>query len=453
MTSPRKVTRLLPRIFELVASLVGSIVLACHPCSASGFLNDIQSANSASVSTAGQTAIAEDAGTVYYNPAGMTLLDHAQLVAAAGIIFPSGTFTNGGSSDILGNPMGGSTTVKNQVFPLPSLFATAPISDRLHVGLGLFVPFGQIFKYDEDWVGRYQVQRISLKTIEIDPTIAYRVSKVFSVGGGIDVQYAHLSRANAIDFGSLCFVVIGPGPCPGLGLLPQGADGRLVADVDGWAVGYNLSALYHPSDATHVGFNYRSAVSHPMSGSASFDVPVAAAPLSAVGLPFQNTGAHSSLAFPAVVALGLSQKIDERLTMLFDVDWTLWSRVKGLSLTFSNPQQPSINQPLNWHDTVKIAIGGIYRVTDDVDLRAGLSYDQSPIPDQYRTADLPDSDRMMVSVGVAYRIGHCISTTVSYSYGHYAAAGMNLTTSTGGTVTGTFHRSSNAIGLQAGVYF
>jgi len=423
------------------------------PALASGFLDSIQSATAASVSSAGVTAVAEDAATVYYNAAGMMLLDHPEILAASGIVFPSNRFTNAGSTDLLGGPVRGSTNIKDQVFLLPSLFATAPISDRLHIGLGVFVPYGQINKYDDEWVGRYQLQSISLKTIDIDPTIAYRVTDTLSVGGGIDIEYARLVRKNAIDFGSLCFLIIGPGTCPGLGLLPQGADGRLTADVDDWSVGYNISALYQPTDGTHVGISYRSAVHHDFSGAARFDVPAMATPLTGGGSLFQNTSAHSTITFPDIIALGLSQKIDDHLTILVDADWTLWSHLQKLTLSFGNPLQPTQTLPLNWHDSLRFAVGGIYHLMDSADLRAGVSFDQSPISNAFRSADLPDSDCVTLSVGLTYRFDTKLSTTVSYSYNHYASAPVTLSMPTAGTLSGTFHRNSSALGLQARLQF
>ena len=253
------------------------------------------------------TAIAEDATTVYYNSAGMTLLNRPEILLGTPIVSLSNSFENGGTTGALGEPAHGSGGNKDEVFTLPSVFATAPLSNRLSVGLGLFIPFGQVNEYADNWVGRYQLQSISLKTFDIDPAIAYRVSDTFSVGAGIDIQYAHLKRKNAIDFGALCFIVIGAVTCPGLGLLPQSADGRFTADAENWNVGFNLSALYNVGDSTHIGFNYRSAVRHNFSGDANFDVPAAAVPLTASG-SFQDTSLQGAVTFPEVIALGLSQK-------------------------------------------------------------------------------------------------------------------------------------------------
>src|SRR5262245_3077461 len=46
---------------------------------------------------AGEAAIAEDARTIYFNPAGMTLLPGTQIVAGMAGIRTSGTFENHGS--------------------------------------------------------------------------------------------------------------------------------------------------------------------------------------------------------------------------------------------------------------------------------------------------------------------------------------------------------------------
>ena len=420
---------------------------------AGGFVDPYQSAGAASVSGAGETAVAEDAVTIFYNPAGMTALTRPEAVVASAIVFPSTHFSNGGSVDALGNLIHGSASTNPQPFSPPSLFVTSPITDQLHIGLGIFIPFGQSTKYDDGWVGRYQLQTISLKTIDIDPAVAYRVADWVSVGGGLDVQYAHLVRKNALDFGSLCFLVIGPGTCPGIGLTPEHADGRLVADVDDWSVGYNLGVLLQPTDRTHVGIGYRSAVDHTLSGIAHFNVPAVALPLTAAGSLFQNTGARTSITFPDVIAFGVSQQVDDRFTALLDVDLTLWRKIKRLTLTFDNPVQPPLSLPLNWHDSVRIAIGGLYKVTDAIELRAGIAYDQSPISDQFRTADLPDSDLIAASVGLAYRITASLTATASYTRQQWKAAALRVAVPTAGTLIGTSHRHSDAVGFQARLQF
>jgi len=438
------------RLFAIPTALA----LLDGQAAASGFFNSIQSASSDSVATAGQTAAAEDASTIFYNPAGMALLPRAEALATAGIVFPSSSFRNDGSTDAVGEPMTGSSNTNLQPFVQPGMFGAMPVGDSLHIGLGLYSPDGQSSKYAPDWIGRYQVQTVSLETIDINPAIAWRVNEAFAVGGGIDIQYAEFKRSNAIDFGSLCLGIATPATCAGLGLAPQGADGRLHVELSNWNVGFNVGVLFTPTDTTRIGLSYRSPVHHDLTGDARFDVPVAAQPLTAGGTLFANTNATAALDTPDVIGIGLRQQIDDRWTALVDFDWTLWSRVKTLALTFANPAQPPIIQQANWHDSGRIAVGGTYQLSDDTQLRAGLAYDQSPIPNAFRSADLPDSDSILIGVGITQRITPDFATTISYSHYQYFPATLHLTLPTpampvAGTLSGKAYRHSDAIGLDA----
>ncbi len=155
------------------------------------------------------------------------------------------------------------------------------------------------------------------------------------------------------------------------------------------------------------------------------------------------------MTFPEIIALGFSQKIDDRLTLLIDIDWTRWSRIKQLTFNFGNPLQPPQSLLLNWDDSTRFSIGGIYHLTDDTDLRAGFAYDQSATSDAFRSADLPDADLMMFSTGLMHRFDDRFSLTFSYSYSDYAKAPINLSIPGAGTLVGSFHRSSHGLGLQA----
>jgi long-chain fatty acid transport protein len=422
------------------------------PAHAGAFQNSIQSAGSASVSTAGETAIAEDAATVYYNPAGMTSLSRPEIDLAGAMVQMSSHFANGGTTDALGGAALGTSGDKGQNFPVPDFFAVMPLSPRLSLGLGLFSPFGQANNYPTGWVGRYQLQKISLKTVDIDPAIAYRLTSSFSVGGGIDIQYAHFTRSNTLDFGSLCFVSLNPTACTNMGLVPQGADGRLAVAAADWNVGFNLGVLYDPSPWTHIGLTYRSAVSHDLSGMARFQVPTAATPLLAGGM-FQDTDLTAKITLPEMIAFGLSQRIDDNFTLLVDIDGTRWSHLKQLTLNFANPAQPDQGLTLNWHDSARAAVGGIYRIADDIELRGGVSYDQTPVPTAFRDADIPDSNEVMISAGLSYRFDEDVSALISYSHGEFASAPVNLAMFGAGTLAGRFQRSSDAIGLQTRIRF
>lgn len=178
--------------------------------------------------------------------------------------------------------------------------------------------------------------------------------------------------------------------------------------------------------------------------------PAAATPLTG-GVLFQNTGLRSAITFPQVIALGFSRRLDDRLTLLADIDWTGWSSLQQLTLDFANPLQPDQSLPLHWSDSFRVALGGIYRLDDTLDLRSGISWDQTPISTTFRNADLPDSDEIIVSAGFSWRVNAQWSVTMSYSYGSFASAPVHLAIPGAGTLAGTFQRHTNALALQARV--
>ena len=417
------------------------------PAHAAAFANGIQSASTGSVATAGSTANAGDASTIYYNPAGMSLLNRPEILSNGAVLDISSRFQNGGTLDPLGNPVRGSPGNKDQYIVIPAVFAMLPISDRLHAGIGVFSPFGQINTFPGDWVGRYQLQRTALKTVDIDMAASFKITDSISAGAGIDVQRAHYFRGSALDFGSLCAISIGPVGCSQLGLSPQAADGSLNVDFANWSAGFNLGLLYNDDGVTHFGLSYRSAIHHDFSGSASFVVPPAAAPLTLGGL-FKNTSASSSITTPDMVAVGLDHVISDRITVLGDIDWTRWSRLQQLTLVFSNPVQPMQSQLLNWKDSWRVSLGMIYHLDDSIDLRSGIGWDQTPISSSFRTADLPDSDLILVTVGATVRLNDMVSGTIGYFHGFSTRAPVNLAVPGEGLLQGSFQNHTNTVSLD-----
>lgn len=427
--------------YAALLSASAAVAVAPPDAVAGGFFNANQTATAAGSAVAGATADAANAGTVFYNPAGMVVLGHSEALLASGLILSDASFENGGTIDAAGLPVRGNTTVKTTPVVLSSLFGVASLNDRVALGLGLSVPFGQQTKYDDQWVGRYEVQQVSLQTIGIRPAVAVRVASWLSIGAAIDVQSVDFKRANAIDFGSLLFGLGVPGA------VPEASDGRLSVALNGWGVGYDLGVVLEPLESLRVGLNFRSGVRTALSGTAIFNVPAAAAPLTAGGA-FQNTIAHSRLNTPEIVSLGIVYRASEHWVLLGDLSWQQWSDFQQLTLDFDNPTSP-LTQALHWQDSIRAAIGAVYTIDNDYDVRAGFAYDQSPVPDAFRTPDLPQADTVAMAAGVTRHFGQRVSFTLSYSYNHSLPAQINATNPVSGTVAGRANEDVHAVGLEA----
>ncbi|HET7764956.1 MAG TPA: outer membrane protein transport protein, partial [Burkholderiales bacterium] len=88
-------------------SLAVAIAGIATPASAAFFAIAEQNASGIGAAYAGGAAIAEDASTVWYNPAGMTRLTRPQLVFAGSYIDPSFKPTLNSASAVTGQPIGG----------------------------------------------------------------------------------------------------------------------------------------------------------------------------------------------------------------------------------------------------------------------------------------------------------------------------------------------------------
>jgi len=82
---------------SLIALVVVAVAGSSQPAQGAGFLLFEQSGRGMGSAYAGEGAIAADATTVYYNPAGMTLLPGTQFAASGFGVYTRSHFQNRGS--------------------------------------------------------------------------------------------------------------------------------------------------------------------------------------------------------------------------------------------------------------------------------------------------------------------------------------------------------------------
>jgi len=186
----------------LVAILAAVFVVVCGAAlvSAAGFAVTERSVKGLGGAFAGGAA-AEDASTIYYNPAGMTRLTGSQLDLGASVIAYSFQLTDNGSTTVTGQTLsGGNGGDGGTTKAIPLLFFSQDISDDLKIGIGVTVPFGLGTEYDADWVGRYHTIKSDILTLDINPSVAYRIHNMLSIGVGVSMQYVDAELTNAIDY-------------------------------------------------------------------------------------------------------------------------------------------------------------------------------------------------------------------------------------------------------------
>jgi len=444
------------RFLSLQLTTAGILTLCASGAMASGFALIDQSSSLMGNAYAGGSAIASDASTVYFNPAGMTRVPK-QLVGGLQFVLPQAEF-NGSANDLLNNPVatGGNGGDAGDLGVIPNLYFTVPVTNKIALGLGINAPFGLSTEYDKDWVGRYEAIKSNLITININPAIAYKASNTLSVGLGVNLQYARAELTQAIDQGSLCIANqiqqgVLPGTaatnCAGLGLTPQGNDAFAKIEGDGWAGGINVGLLYEPSHATRIGLAYRSRINQQLTGNANFR---RVDPLFSQGtFPiFVDTNVNASLDLPQSISLSAYHDLSARWAVMADATWTGWDSFKELRIKYDTFQPDTVTNE-DWNNTMRYSLGINYTANNHWTFRSGVAFDQSPIPDnQHRTARIPGEDRTWVSVGVGYQMTQTLGIDIGYSHLFVKEPKVSSGSATSGTINGDYDASVDIASAQ-----
>jgi long-chain fatty acid transport protein len=380
----------------------------------SGFELRSQSASTLGSAQAGMTCGVADVSTIVFNPAALAYGTGIETAIGVTGLFTSVKFGNGAASTVLGTPIPGNpggdagTTVA-----VPNLYLGVPLADGWRVGLAVAPRFGLGSYWSGGWLGRYYGLDSELRTIDIVPTLSWRPNAQWSLGAGVDIQYAKIKTSAAIDFGTIDVLLTGGA----FGGIPAGSDGATCSNADSWGVGVSLGAIYEPRAGTRLGLDYHSRIRQRFSGSSTFSPggPVGAG-IAAVSGAFRDTGLHADLDMPATAAAGLYHEIDDRWAVMADVKWTDWSSFSTLTVSFDNPAQPPVATDYGWRDSWFAAIGARYRFNPQTAMRFGVAYDQSPTRNETRNPVIPDTDSYWLALGLEYRVTPQMKLDVAYGH-------------------------------------
>lgn len=327
-------------------------------------------------------AQADNPSAVYFNPAGMVQLDGVQLSAGFALIAPSLTFESNGTSAF--GQAGASTDNKDQTFFIPNVYLTWKVNEKWSLGIGEFTNFGLANEWPDDWEGRFITggTKAEITTMSINPVVAFRPVERLSLALGGVAQYMDITLENKRF----------------LGMGVPEADQKLTGD--NWAYGWNLGLLAWITDDVKFGASYRSRIKQKPDGSVKIKG------LDKLGLPNVDVGAEGEIELPDILYLGLSWSPGP-LTFEFDGQWTGWSSYDTLTATFDQPifGNTGFEEPKDWSDSWAYRFGVQYALTEAFDLRAGIIYDESPVPDQTVDPLVPAGDRWLYSLGLGYTHG------------------------------------------------
>lgn len=422
--------------------------------SAAGFqLQGEQSASGLGNSGAGSAAVAEDATTIYYNPAGMTQLQAREVSVGGTLVKTSFEFKNNGSSvGVLGTTGDGNNG--GGVGFVPNAYMSWAVTKDIYLGLGVGAPFGMKTEYDNPWMGAAQSVSFEIKTMNINPSIAWRATDWVSLGFGLNWQKidAEYIRAVAVSSAGLA-----------------GSTATLNLSDSAW--GWNAGALFTLSPATKLGVSYRSTVKYETTGDVSISSNGTAAS-NATAQALRNGGGQSdtkaSIKLPDTFIASLTQQLNDKWEVLGDVSWTGWSSIPKVDIIrTSGVLNGATAQTLDtdFRDTWRVALGANYKINDAWKLKMGVAFDQTPVKDaQHRLVSMPDNDRTWLSAGLQWKPTKTVKVDLGGAYlflkdaeidSNQIPATLNAQTASSnrGRVKGTYEDSAFLIGAQVSMAF
>ena len=442
--------------FRLITA--GILSLCSFQPQAAGFALIEQGASGMGNAFAGGSAIAEDASTVFFNPAGMNRLS-SEFLAAGHAIKTKAKF-DGSATGIFGGPVGGGNGGNGgAVGHVPNLYLVTPLSDAVTFGLGINVPFGLATKYDADWKGRYHAIESEISTVNVNPSLAVTFGDKLSVGFGVSVQYVEATLTSAIDQGSLCGAqpILTGAPdvptaianCAAAGLVATNGNGTSDAFTeihgDDWSFGFNFGFLYEPSVATRIGLAYRSQIKQELSGEAKFSN---AHPIFTGVNNFVETHIDADIDLPQTISLSTYHDVNDKFAVMADATWTGWKSFDELRVRYDSAQPDTLVDE-DWNNSMRYAFGINIKPISSLVVRAGVAWDESPIPNnEFRTPRVPGEDRTWVSMGIGYQVTKTIGIDVGYSHLFVQNPKVNKTETTAGNVSGSYDAEVDIVSAQ-----
>ena len=385
------------KIVALIFALCPTLILA------QGFQLHTQGIKQQATGGSG-TAFIQDAATIYYNPAGMSLLDGNSVIIGGNFVSVKSSFRDSALIvDVDENNKSITHAITKPGITVSAFCVYGFDSTALNwlqnfkFGLGVYTPVGTSAEWKNNWNGRFLVEKLDIKTLNIQPTASYKIADKLSVGAGFVYTYGIIHKVNDQN-------------------TPNTAGEYLTVDLKGdfHAFGANIGAHYKINDAISVGVRYSTEMNGKIKDG-DFKTTNLAKDLTD-SVP--NGKFNLTLPLPRVLSLGVAYKVNENLDFTTDFTFYEYSVFKEFAVDFENNTQSfeDVTEPRGFQDTYAVMLGGQYKINESIYTRLGIRYVTSAVPDGKVTPENPDADRFAYSAGAGYKINDAFTVDASFSY-------------------------------------
>lgn len=314
-----------------------------------------------------------DAANVAYNPASITKVDGEAFKVSATYISPHGEYDLYDAADTLIE----SGTNRVHFGFAPGTYYVKKLNDKDWFGIGAFSRFAMVSEFERNSQVSTNAFLSRLNGVSVTPTFAHKFDDKWSAAVGAEINYVGLTLEKHLMH---------------TGTAPMGPTHT---KGESYALGWNAAANYAFDDKNEIGIVYRSRIKHSME--ADFNAYTSMGTMSG--------DAYGEVTLPESWHIGYSHKFNDKTRVELNAVRTGWDTYKNLNIMLSNvgygfdgPQ----NNPKNWEDGWRYAIGVEHKLSDKYTLMAGFAYDESSIPYDGGDFMVPTGDRKTYSIGARY---------------------------------------------------
>jgi len=356
-----------------LSAIASSVVMA------QGYRIPEQSLNSMALSAA-YVAYTTGADTAYHNPANMSFMDADKSYVEGGLTLahlPPNVYT-------LMDPYSGESKTEDILIPYFH-YVSKPIGD-FRWGMSMATPGGLSKRWD-DQPQKSFAEEFTLKIVELNPNISYKVADNFSIGGGLRFIYSE-------------------GVVKSSGAVSRDMEG------DTFEFGYNLAMTYKPTSDINLAVTYRSNIDLNEEGTAK---------LYSGTILVYDGDASVSVPLPAALTIAISKTWQDKFTLEFNYERAYWSEYKTLDFEYGGADigglTPYFDTPVdkNWKDSNTFRIGATMEM-DKITMMMGFAIDETSAPLETLGFELPDSDAKVFSMGFRYQQTENLSWGAAFLY-------------------------------------
>jgi len=384
------------------------------------------------IANAGSAVYDGSTAAISNNPAAMSLMSQKQIGGNFSVVVPDWSVNEEWDCSAEGNCADSNVS---PVSVIPTVGLIRPMDNDFTWGVGLGAVAGAGLDYGKKFKTRPIITENTLQVVELMNSISWRMDEKWTFGIGVGVLHGSfeqkqdlpsLSDTSVDDITSIVEFVGLAQECEGIpavvaacraaalvksGLNPataaetigslssyMGGETGTTVDLEGDDIGAEITigATYEFIPGHRFGLAYHYLSDFTFEGSAKINGQLLSSETS------QKPHMTLSWDMPERLVVSGSHKVTNDLNLYWDFERVFFDSFESTDLRMDGFHTMKIDR--NFKDANRYAVGGEYGLDEKITLQLGFSYDESPVDDSDRMADIPVDDIFKTAFGAIYQV-------------------------------------------------